>query len=260
MEWRVRLLRTIKEAGDPYPLLVGSETGQDWAVPVADYFEGMEALPQFAVGTPVPLFDLVYHDAILTYRHQIDYDWPDRPDHLLSDLRSGRSPIFVFWGRVSEAHSPYGLGTYEYVKLAYEVAGRLNAASSLAPMVDHEFLTTDRRVERSVFQTVDGRPIEVIINRGPANDDQAYLVGIGDFSWNGFVLPQYGFLIQAPDFVAFMGTKFMGHEFSGLTGFVAVSRDGKPPFNGSTSLDLWVACGDVKEVEALVAAHGDKVD
>lgn len=259
-EWRIKLLHTIKEAGSPYPLLVGSETGQDWAVPVADYFEGMEALPEFAAGTPVPLFDLVYHDAILTYRHQTDFDWPDQPDRLLSDLRSGRAPIFVFWGRVAEAYGPYGLGTYEYVKLAYEVAARLNRETSFAPMVDHSFLTPDRRVERSVFQTPDGRPIEVVINRGPADDDQAFLLHVGDFTWEGSILPQYGFLVRAPDFVAFMGTKFAGQELGQLTGFIATSHDGKPPFGGSTRMGLWVACGNGQAVKELAFRSGAAVE
>jgi len=84
----------------------GSEDGQEWAVPVGDYHEGILSRDFYPrIGEPIPLFDLVYHDAAATFwhqgmtialrerRHQWGRDCAD-PAHYLELLSMARTPLF----------------------------------------------------------------------------------------------------------------------------------------------------------------------
>lgn len=76
--------------------LFGSEEGQEWAVPCADYFEGlMSHKTERANGDVViPLFPMVYGDCINLYTHQGDRAVPDRPDYVLDHLLYAEMPIY----------------------------------------------------------------------------------------------------------------------------------------------------------------------
>jgi len=86
--------------------VMGSEDGQEWAVPYLDYHEGILS-PEFYPkrGRPVPLFDLVYHDCAALFWHQgfgmalheSRTRWGGgraKPEHYLKLLSLARTPIF----------------------------------------------------------------------------------------------------------------------------------------------------------------------
>ena len=97
-----RLIRLAKSKTG----LWGSEDGQEWAVPVGDYHEGILSRDFYPrLGEPIPLFDLVYHDAAATFwhqgmtislaerRHRWGRDCAD-PAHYLELLSIARTPLF----------------------------------------------------------------------------------------------------------------------------------------------------------------------
>ena len=97
------LIRTVKGMTG----VMGSEDGQEWAVPALDYHEGIlsrEFYPR--IGRPVPLFDLVYHDCAALFWHQgftmslreNRHQWGGgyaRPEAYLRLLSIARTPLFT---------------------------------------------------------------------------------------------------------------------------------------------------------------------
>lgn len=112
---------------------VGTEAGCDWTVPFADISSPLKAKG----GIPVPLFNLVYHDAIMT-----PYDSNDLNGLLNAGVpqmssRNPEQPPLENVGRMAALHK----------RLA------------LVEMMRHEFLDKDRRKERTTF--ADGTTITV---------------------------------------------------------------------------------------------------
>ncbi len=95
------LIRVVKSLTG----LWGSEDGQEWAVPVGDYHEGILSRDFYPrTGEPVPLFDLVYHEAAATFWHQgmtislaeRHHQWGRdcaAPEHYLDLLSLARTPL-----------------------------------------------------------------------------------------------------------------------------------------------------------------------
>lgn len=102
--------------------------------------------------------------------------------------------------------------TDRFIKNTYEVLSPLNRLTAHTLMTDHEFVSTEPRVERSRFG-----PVEITVNYGP-----------GSYSLRGVELPQYGFLVRSPTFWAFHATRFGGLEYEPSAMFVLESRDGRP--------------------------------
>ncbi len=127
--WRMELLRYVSK---DCKLVTGSETGHDAAVPYVDYFEGMMSLgpyrchnagrnmskildqapPQvkkFQVGWKyrLPLWELVYHDCVVSYWYWGDYSnkipsvWDDRD---LFNALYGTPAMFMFDWQFWRAH------------------------------------------------------------------------------------------------------------------------------------------------------------
>jgi hypothetical protein len=165
-------------------LVTGSETGLDWAVPALDYFEGMMSLGNFrlpdagydltSLKTPtsdflrfqvgsfyrIPLFELVYHDCVVSY-----YYWGDASNRLpdwwtVRDLYSGlygTGPLWIMdyarWKNDKE----------RFVK-SYETATTVAARTGLSEMLEHRFLTADHSVQYTRF----ANGVRVWVNFGSA--------------------------------------------------------------------------------------------
>lgn len=166
--------------------IVGAEAGVDWAVPVAAFFEGM---PGAAVGLNhgaesadfgmmVPLFNLVYHDAVVCYwQHGQPYGREDHVNHVLHDLVSAQPSSWSFIYEQWEDLKPL-------ILQCYELLGKLHARTALCSMVKHEFMTDDYEVHHTTFS--DGT--EVFVNF----DIRSHKVG-------EMVLPPKGFRICYPN-------------------------------------------------------------
>jgi len=232
--------------------LFGSEEGREWGVAHADYFEGlMSHRTHFQQPNDtdiiIPLFELVYGDAIAIYAHQSDRPRPDNPDYILDHILYAEMPVYSFgnhryWGspdgdfkpptgaeaRLVFAHKP-GLGlTDGFIKNTYEVLSPLNRLTALMPMTDHRFLTANRKAERTRF----GNDVEITVNCDAA-----------DLVLKNAVLPQYGFLIESPTLVAFHARGYGAMKFTQPTMLVIRSTDGRT-LKSSRNIQMYSAFGD----------------
>jgi len=79
--------------------LFGSEEGREWAVPVADYLEGLYGHKyDQPPGEVLPTFLMTYHDCVNTYTHQGVRIGPDDDKHVLDSLIYAEMPLYSFSG------------------------------------------------------------------------------------------------------------------------------------------------------------------
>jgi hypothetical protein len=113
---------------------VGTEAGCDWTVPYADYITPLKSNR----AVPIPLYELVYHDAIIiTYA----------PDDLRGFLNAGL-PTFG-------SERPLSAEMLSNVKRM----AALNKRLAMVEMTNHEFLDDSYRKERTTF--ADGTTVTV---------------------------------------------------------------------------------------------------
>src|SRR5262249_1825222 len=113
--------------------LVGTEAAVDWVIPYADY---SSPLRPGRAGVPVPLFNLVYHDAIVT---------PYAPSDLYGFLNGGLPQV-----------SP---GDLDSARDRIRQLSALHQRVALLEMTNHEFLDANRKQERTAF--ADGTTVTV---------------------------------------------------------------------------------------------------
>jgi hypothetical protein len=232
--------------------LFGSEEGREWGVAHADYFEGlMSHRTHFQrpndTDTIIPLFELVYGDAIPIYAHQSDRPRPDNPGYILDHILYAEMPVYYFgnhryWtsaegdfktpsdaqARLVFAHKP-GLGlTDGFIKNTYEVLSPLHRLTALMPMTDHRFLTSNRKAESTHF----GKDVEITVNYDAS-----------DLVLKNAVLPQYGFLIESPTLVAFHARNYRTLKFTQPTMLVVRSLDNQG-LQASRRIEIYAAFGD----------------
>ena len=164
-------------------LVVGTEGGNDWAIPVCTFFEGlpgsgpgMNAGIEAAVfGISAPLFYLVYHDSVICYwQHGQPYGREDHVNHMLFDLLNAQPSS---WSIINEQFDDLEPLIVE----AYQLLGRFHKKTAFCQMVNHEYLKKDFTVQKTVFS--DGS--EVIVN-----------FDILSFSSGGIKIPPKGFLLK----------------------------------------------------------------
>lgn len=166
-------------------LVVGGEGGTDWAVPVCSFFEGLPGssiglyggVESVGFGLVAPLFNLVYHDAVVCYwQHGQPFGREDHANHVLHDLMSGQpsswSIVYDQW----EDLKPL-------IKQTYELLAAFHRRTAHHPMVLHQYLTPDYSVHKTLF----GEGSEVIVN-----------FGITSFETDGVKLPPKGFCLKVP--------------------------------------------------------------
>jgi hypothetical protein len=203
----------------------GSEDGREWAIPHADYFEGITGVSgaSFATrtlltetgGAAIPLFELVYHDAIAAYG-KYSYAANRAAEYAIEHMILGRTlnyhsvPNHLYWKGPPAAEPPappegakdpalfvraengWAQGMHpadRFMKNTHEVLSPLNELTGRMPMTRHEFLTADRKAQHSVFS--DGKQtVEVVVNMGDA--DMKWQSKLG----GAIELPAYGFLVE----------------------------------------------------------------
>jgi hypothetical protein len=166
---RMELLRFM--SGD-MKLVTGSETGIDAAVPYVDYWEGMISLARYRVDEAgrdmrriwdevpervakwqmghrdrLPLWELVYHDCVVSQWYWGDYNnklpalWDKRD---LFNILYGTGPMFMFDKEVWEKEKGRFVQSYKNISPVLRAVG-------YAEMTDHRFLTADRDVQQTEF-------------------------------------------------------------------------------------------------------------
>ena len=178
--WKMDLLKLVSQDAH---LVTGSETGHDAAVPYVHYFEGMlslgpyrvpdagrnmlriwdevpEHVAKFQVGYQyrLPLWELVYHDCVVAQWYWGDYNnklpaiW-DRRD--LFNILYGTPPMFMFTRDMWRRNRDRFVRSYKDVCTVARAVG-------YAEMTNHQFLTSDRSVQKTTFSN----GISVVVNFG----------------------------------------------------------------------------------------------
>ena len=187
--------------------IFGSECGREWAIPHSDFFEGLtgvsggyyhdSGLTGKLGATVVPLFELVYRDCIAMYG-KYGYDPRRAAGYVLYHISLGRPlnyhsiPRHLYWKSQPPPQAPptpaagdpalftraeggwaEGLHPVDrFIKNTCEVLCPLNEMTARLPMTGHQFLTPDRKVQRTVFGDGTGA-VQVIVNSGT----EAYVSG-----------------------------------------------------------------------------------
>ena len=169
--------------GKEFDLILGSETGHEAFVPSCDYFEGMLSLivcrvpdagrnmakiwdevpavvAKYQTGEAyrLPLFELVFHDCVVSYWY-----WGDTNNKLpalwgkrdLFNALYGTPPMYVV--------TPDNWPTFrERIFASYPVAEPVSRLTADAEMADHRILTADRTVQQTAF----ANGVRVTVNFG----------------------------------------------------------------------------------------------
>jgi hypothetical protein len=270
MKWKQALSDYARETFGSF----GSEDGREWAIPHADFFEGITGVSgaSFATktllsdtgGVAIPLFELVYHDAIAAYG-KYGYDEARSAEYVLEHMILARTlnyhsvPNHLYWKGASapepaaplangkdpalfvRAENGWAQGMHpadRFMKNTHEILSPLNEITGKMPMMRHEFLTAGRKAQRSVFS--DGtRTVEVVVNMGDAPLQWTSKMG------GAIELPVYGFLVESPDFVAFRARTWSGRRYSAAPIFTLRSLDGQP-LAKSRRIRIFHASGDAE--------------
>jgi len=115
--------------------VVGTEDGADWVVPYVDYANEASAGRCISV----PLYELVYHDAILTP----EGEWRDS----LRCILNGSYPVL-----------PRDISNAKSMEMFRSIIA-LHKRVALLEMTNHEFLDKNRRKERTTFS--DGTTVTI---------------------------------------------------------------------------------------------------
>lgn len=199
--------RAMMEMASDYFGIFGTEHGFSWGVDACDYFEGITTDPETSnewfrpIGTSVPLFSAVYHDAIVHYMHQGGTVHHHRPARFLRNLRAGGGSFYNI------VRSNYEDPQWqEYFLKTYSISSKLMQGSWQHPLTQHEFLTADNTVEMCRY----GDDIFIVINssenefKGSIQRDV-----LGRLNQKvDITLPPHGFIISTPDFSAMHVSKW----------------------------------------------------
>ncbi len=253
--WRSRL---SDYARDMFGIF-GSEDGREWAIPHADFFEGITGVAGSAYhtykieemgATLVPIFEMIYHDTIAAYG-KYGYDHRKAAPFVLRHISQGR-PLFHHsvpphlywqaqekWESADAALAPEAVYTRSeggwtagmhpfdvFVKNTHEILSPLHKLTAEMRLARFDFLTRDRNVARSVFQG-EGKTVIATVNYGVEPFRSVSIMG------EDFQIPQYGFVIESGDFVAFNASLYNGVEYAEPVLFTLRSLDGKPIWNSA---------------------------
>ena len=261
-------------------LVVGAEHGVWWAVPYADYFEGMmsgnvyswpagylvhpkakddsvpmapgEKLAKWAdyetwsigAANRVPLWELVFHDCVAT-----TWYWGDSNDWLLEaapEVTDRKIAFNVLYGTIPMMWNTPGCSWEKdrdaFLRI-YRNVCKFNQVIADKELTAHQFVTADRLVQRTTFS--DG--IEALANFG----EKPYTA---DSAGRRHVLPQNGFVVHGPridETRELAGGKVVtrirldDYRFSDETGVgISVQRIGA----SSLRVNVFGVCSDIRIV------------
>ena len=256
----------------------GSECGREWAIPHADFFEGLTGvsgswyhnkdLPKQLGATVVPLFELVYRDCIAAYG-KYGYDPAQAARYVLHHIAIGRPlnyhiiPSRLYWKETSRqkekepaaaasakavdlalftrAERGWAEGLHvvdRFVKNTHEILSPLNEITARVPMTQHEFLTPDRKVQRSMFGS--GSNATVVIVNASATESRHKSKFGGEVE-----LPPDGFIIESPTFVAFHASSWNGLHYDAPVLFTLRTVNGEA-FDHAKQLRIFHGFGDTR--------------
>lgn len=247
MKWK----QAISDYGREVFGIFGSECGREWAIPHSDFFEGLTGVSGRAYhdanlqkkvgGVVVPIFEIVYRDCIALYG-KYGYDPAQAAEYVLQHLSIGRPlqyhniPPHLYWkdaapdkssgpaAAFTRADHGWAEGLHRmdrFVKNTYEILSPLHELTATMPLTQHQFLSADRKVQRTVFGEGPGA-VEVVVNASERDYEHSLRPA------GRVVLPKFGFVISSPTFVAFHASSWNGLSYAEPVLFTSRSLDGKP--------------------------------
>ena len=282
IQWKMKLSDYARELFGMF----GSECGREWAVPHADFFEGLASVagryyhrlePESLGGRVVPFFDMVFRDCIAIYG-KYGYKPEEMAEQVIHHIAIGR-PLYyhslgshLYWKNpdgfkpTPPASTPYDPALFtradngwaenlcmwdRFIKNTHAVLGPLNKRTSQTLITDYIFLDDARLIRKTTF----GNGISTLVNG--SSDDYTYHSKL----WGKIVLPPYGFVVNADDFIAFHARTWLGITFNQSPFFTLESLDGQPVHKarrlkvfhgfGDVILPIWGQLFEVKR-EAIV--------
>lgn len=248
--------------------MFGSECGREWAVPHADFFEGLASVggqyyhmlkPAELEGAVVPFFDMIFHDCIAIHG-KYGYNPAEMGEQVLHHISLGR-PLYyhslgkhLYWQDPDGlAEAPAALGPYDpavftrayggwaqdlclwdrFMKNTQEVLGPLSKRTAQALIERYDFLDSQRLVRKTTFSN----GATAVVNA--SEQDYSLTSALG----GKVVLPPYGFLIEAASFAAFHATSWGGLTYSTPALFTLTGLDGQS-LDKAASVRVFHAFGD----------------
>jgi hypothetical protein len=151
------LLSFFKECG----VVLGSEEGADFAIPYLDWCENRH---EREPGESIPIWPLVFHDAIVSCRYTAD-PIPRGFDDSPSDKGYPRWLLDMLWGYAPLTqleNFEQRAKTYERIRATRHVSAWF-AANATCSLDDHAFLNGDRTLEKTQFSS----KRSIIVNFAP---------------------------------------------------------------------------------------------
>jgi len=128
-----KILRYVQARG----IVMSSECGAEWGIPVLDHIYWLNPV---RYGVPVPLFHLVYHDALVVPSSVRGNTDDERREQCLRAVLYGEMTMLSMDSCFNE----------RLLKRAMLMA-KVHRLTGPAEMVDHKFLSEDYQVQESVF-------------------------------------------------------------------------------------------------------------
>ena len=173
----------LKFLSEEKGLIAGGEGGSDWALEYCPFFEGLpgsatgysSGIESPSFGIAAPLFNLVYHDAVVCYwQHGQPFGREDHANHVLHDLLSGQPSS---WSLTYDQWSDL----LPLIKECYQLLGRVHRKTAFNQMISHEYLSEDYALQKSEF----AEGTKVVVN-----------YGITTKNYEGTAIPPKGFMLQ----------------------------------------------------------------
>ena len=249
--WKIRLSDYARNVFG----IFGSECGREWALPHSDFFEGLVGvsghyyanakLPEEVGGQVIPFFEMVYHDCQIAYG-KYGYRAEDAAENVAHHVLCARPlyyhsfPDHLYWQNKPSERRGGNTGTSDrasytrsdngwaqgmhpadiFVKNTHEVLGPLHELTAYNRLSAFEYLTGDRNVRRATYGE-GNQVVKVTVNFGQTPAEVTSETG------GRSVLPPWGFLVEAPRFLAFHARSWNGQDYANGALFTLRPTDGK---------------------------------
>ena len=232
--------------------MFGSECGREWAVPHADFFEGLASVsgryyhqldPEAVGGVVVPFFDMVFHDCI-AIQGKYGYQPETMGEQVIHHVTMGRTLYYhslgahLYWEEdpreeASPAEGPYDPAVFtrahngwaegmcrwdRFIKNTHEILSPLNRLTAETLIERYDFMDQARLVRRTTF----GHGVTATVNGSPEVYKTTSALG------GTVLLPPYGFLVESKTFAAFHTLSWGDVVYDEPVLFTLSSRDGRP--------------------------------
>lgn len=235
--WKIRLSDYARDIFG----IFGSECGREWALPHSDFFEGLVAVrgqyyhnlkPEDLGATVIPFFEMVYHDCQICWG-KYGYSAEKAAEYVAHHVLCARPLHYhsfgdhLYWQASKDQAQPSkgdvisdlacytrcdngwaeGMHPWDvFLKNTHEVLGPLHKATAHQRLSRLKFISSDRSVRQAQYGQ-GKNATKIIVNFGKDAAKVATTLG------GEVILPQWGFVVEAPRFAAFHARRWGGQDY-----------------------------------------------